>query len=284
MKKPLGLILYKGPSQIDGRMIVAIATFKSSNDKTGKMVQVWIMCADVDPILAIKEGRDYSVCGDCKHKHIGSCYVNIAFGPDNTFKAYIKDKYVPYDDSHASMFEGRELRLGAYGDPAAVPIEVWDKFTALSDGHTGYTHQWNTRKVHPRLKNYCMASCDNTTEYRKAKDLGWKCFRIRMSDDFNVATDRLGYNEFVCPASNEAGRKTSCNKCRACMGLEAKTKKDPVIIIHGLDHKIEKFKWGMERIAWKEKYRKVFNYPKPKKKKRKKRKSPEVIILEPMLV
>ncbi len=283
MKKPLGLILYKGPSNIDGRMIVAIATFKSSNDKTGKMVQVWIMCADVDPILAIKEGRDYSVCGDCKHKHIGSCYVNIAFGPDSTFKAYIRDKYVPYEDSHASMFKGRELRLGAYGDPAAVPIEVWDKFAALSDGNTGYTHQWNTRKVHPRLKDYCMASCDNASEYAKAKKLGWRSFRIRLNKD-----QPLLENEFVCPASSEAGRKTSCNKCRACMGLEAKTKKDPCIIIHGLEHKIIKFKWGMERIAWKEKYRRLFNYPLPKKKKRpkkrKKAKAPEVKKMEPMSV
>jgi len=40
----------------------------------------------------------------------------------------------------------------------------------------------------------------------------------------------------------------------------------------------------MERIAWKEKYRKVFDYPLRKKKKRKKRKAPEVKKQEPMLV
>jgi hypothetical protein len=132
-----------------------------------------------------------------------------------------------------------------------------------------------------------MASCDSTDEYIKAKSLGWKCFRIRMSDDFHVAANRLNYNEFVCPASNEAGNKTSCNKCKACMGLKATTWKDPCIIIHGLPHKLEKFKWGMERIAWKEKYRKEFNYPPKKKKRRGKRvksKAPEVKKMEPMLL
>jgi hypothetical protein len=126
-----------------------------------------------------------------------------------------------------------------------------------------------------------MASCDNEKEYIKAKKLGWRSFRIRLD-----SSKRLLENEFVCPASNEAGNKTSCNKCKACMGLGAKTKKDPVIIIHGLEHKIAKFKWGMERIAWKEAYRKVFNYPLRKKKKRpkkrKKAKAPEVKKTEPI--
>jgi hypothetical protein len=108
-----------------------------------------------------------------------------------------------------------------------------------------------------------MASADNEIEYHKAKKLGWKAFRIRMSGN-----EPLLENEFVCPASNEAGNKTSCEKCKACMGLSAKTSKDPCIIVHGLKHKIVKFRWGMERIAWKEKYRIPFDYPKRKKRKR----------------
>ena len=83
--------------------------------------------------------------------------------------------------------------------------------------------------------------------------------------------DVLLKNEFVCPASKEAGEKTSCSKCKACMGLSASTQKDPVIIVHGVEHKIVKFKWGMERIKWKEKYRKEFVYPVRRKRRRSKK-------------
>ena len=159
----------------------------------------------------------------------------------------MNDKYTPFNDSHLELFKGRKIRIGSYGDPAAVPTSVWAKVCSVTDGHAGYTHQWNTRFVEPELKEYCMASADNTKEYEKAKKLGWRSFRVRMSD-----TEPLLENEFVCPASNEAGNKTSCEKCKACMGLEAKTSKDPCIIVHGLEHKIAKFKWGMQRIAWKE--------------------------------
>ena len=275
MKKPIGIILYKGKSLIDGKPIVVLASGifdKSENEKTGNMIQTWIMSAVMAPIQALKYGYDYSVCGDCKHRHVGSCYVNVAHGPHNSYYAYLNDRYIPFEDSHLELFKGRKIRLGSYGDPAAVPTEVWSKICSVTDGHTGYTHQWHTHFIDPDLKNYCMASCDNTTEYIKAKALGWRCFRIRPSDAFNIPTNRLNVNEFVCPASNEAGNKTTCSKCKACMGLGASTYKDPCIIVHGLEHKIAKFKWVMERIAWKEKYRRVFDYPPKKKKKRKKRK------------
>ena len=63
-----GVILYEGPSVIDGAPIVAIATglkSPSSNDKTGTMVQVWILRADVAPHEAQKTGADESICGNC---------------------------------------------------------------------------------------------------------------------------------------------------------------------------------------------------------------------------
>jgi hypothetical protein len=175
----------------------------------------------------------------------------------------MNDRYATFNETeHLELFRGRKIRLGSYGDPAAVPTEIWDKVCSVTDGHTGYTHQWNTRFVEPELKQYAMASCDNEKEYAKAKALGWRSFRVRMSTDAAVLE-----NEFVCPASKEAGVKTDCSKCKACMGLSASTSKDPVIVVHGLDHKIAKFKWGMQRIAWKEKYMIMFDYPIRKKRK-----------------
>ncbi len=211
MNKPIGLILYKGPSKIDGKLIVVLASGifdKTDNEKTGDMIQTWIMRADIPPIIAKQLGHDFSVCGNCKHKHFGSCYVNVAHGPHNTFYAYQNERYVHFEEKHLELFKGRTIRLGSYGDPAAVPTEVWSKICAVTDGHTGYTHQWNTYFIDPELKQYCMASCDNGTEYLKAKKLGWRCFRIRMglpiASGFN-GEKYLSYNEFVCPASNEFG-------------------------------------------------------------------------------
>lgn len=273
MEKPLGLVLYKGESLIDGKMIVVLATGfkgKTANKKTGNMIQTWIVRADIPPIIAKQLGHDYSVCGDCKHRHFGSCYVNITHGPDNTFKAYHRDRYEKFEEEkHLHLFKGRSIRIGSYGDPASVPVAVWQKVCSVADGHTGYTHQWNKRFIEPELKTYCMASCDNEKEYRKAKSLGWRSFRVRFDGN-----QKLLDNEFVCPASNEAHNKTTCENCQACMGLGSHTKKDPCIIVHGLEHKIKAFKWGMTRIAWKEAYRKTFSYPLKKKKIRKKRKLP----------
>ena len=62
-------VIYDGPSQIDGKPIVAIAQVGTGNRKTGKgMVQTWILRSDIDPISASRTGEDSSICGDCPHK------------------------------------------------------------------------------------------------------------------------------------------------------------------------------------------------------------------------
>ena len=42
---PNGRVIYRGPSLLDGKRIVVVATGfvkKSNNDKTGEMIQTWI--------------------------------------------------------------------------------------------------------------------------------------------------------------------------------------------------------------------------------------------------
>ena len=61
--KPLGYILYEGPSQIDGAPIVVIVNKidGSDNAKTGAMVQTFIIRSDVAPTEALrtsKQARD----------------------------------------------------------------------------------------------------------------------------------------------------------------------------------------------------------------------------------
>ena len=67
---PNGRVLYEGPSMLDGVPIVVIATGfaeSSANDKTGAMIQTWILRQDIPPHHAFKSGEGSSVCGGCPH-------------------------------------------------------------------------------------------------------------------------------------------------------------------------------------------------------------------------
>jgi hypothetical protein len=246
---PKGIVIFEGPSLIDNKPIVVIAnTFKrSANKKTGPMIQTWIMRSDIHPNDAMKTGEDFSVCGDCKHRGTynpvtkrvekQTCYVNVMHGPTSVWRTYKRTGeagYWTYDSSMLKFFKGRQLRLGCYGDPAAVPISLWITFCNVAAGFTGYTHQWRT--CDPLLKYFCMASVDTIPEQREAQLDGWSTFRVRPIDG------QILPNEFICPASKEAGKKTTCAKCNICRGLSGKIiDRHPVIEVHGWKHKVRHF-------------------------------------------
>ncbi|MFN3573613.1 MAG: hypothetical protein ACK4TR_08810 [Phenylobacterium sp.] len=232
MTKPNGVILWEGPSALDGAPIVVIATgiaAKSGNEKTGDMVQTWIMRQDVAPHHALKTGQDASVCGDCMHRPAngGSCYVKVFQAPLSVWNAYQRGVYPRILPGEArDLFAGRMVRLGSYGDPAAAPYDLWAAIVGRAKGWTGYTHQWRT--CDHRFANLLMASADSEAEGVTARAFGWRTFRIRTADE-PVAPKA----EFVCPASAEAGYRTDCASCRACGGTMAKAKASPVIVAHG---------------------------------------------------
>ena len=148
-----GVVLYDGPSQIDGAPIIAIAcriTEASNNGKTGAMVQTFIMHRDIPPHIALKTGNDSSVCGDCPlrpiHKGDVRCYVRVYQAPLSVWDAYHRGRYaVPGVDFDAKLlaelFAGLSFRIGSYGDPAAMPAKIWKTATRRVKNRTGYTHQ-----------------------------------------------------------------------------------------------------------------------------------------------
>ena len=226
-------ILWEGPSALDGAPIVVIATGlagASRNTKTGDMVQTWILRQDIAPYAAVKGGQDSSVCGDCPHRPIngGACYVNTVNAPGAIWRAYRAGRYVKAADLEAirAIGAGRAFRLGAYGDPAAAPLAIWQALTSQAKASNGYPHQWR-RPDAQGLASLCMASADSVEEREEARAMGWRTFRVRAPFEPVVA------REFICPASEEAGKKTDCATCRACGGTEAKAKASPVIIAHG---------------------------------------------------
>jgi hypothetical protein len=247
---PSGVVLYHGPSEIDGKKIVVIATGLkegSENIKTGSMIQTWILKADKTPLKALDDGTDFSVCGDCKHRHFRSCYVNIAQGPRAVYEAFLKGNY-PEATGYADSFKGKYVRFGSYGDPAAVPVKVWEQLSRVAAGHTGYTHRW--QKADSKLKQFCMASCDTEEEARKARKLGWKPFLVRLPGE------ALPKGYFECPASKAEGQRLTCQQCMACKGGKLKRAKQgmPSIEAHGPSWKVQYFIRGMKAMRNKKKY------------------------------
>jgi hypothetical protein len=228
-KPASGAVLYAGPSCLDGRPIVVIATgFRrnTKNPKTAGMLQVWILPARANPSKAHRNGDDVSVCGNCLHRLANTCYVHLGKAPLQVYRAWRRGLYpVLSPDEIAGRFAGRLVRLGAYGDPAAVPTELWKRVTCLASGWTAYTHSW--RVSDPALKQFCMASCDRASDLERARALGWRTFRV-LTD-----TDTLLADEFLCPASAEAGKRLTCATCLACRGGERRHQVTPAIYAHG---------------------------------------------------
>lgn len=222
-----GCVLYDGPSAWDGERIVVVLTGltdASANDKTDDMLQTWILRADQKPIAARQTGADATVCGDCPHRS-GSCYVNLGQGPRAVWVCWNAGRYLPYAPAiHDKYIRGRMLRIGSYGDPAMVPVRTFSQLLPLVDGHTGYTHQWD-KPIGEAYRPICMASCDTEAQTFRAVADGWRFFYVSPSvSGPDGAT--------LCPASEEAGKKTNCNRCGLCAGA-SRSARSVFIPLHG---------------------------------------------------
>jgi hypothetical protein len=157
-------IIYKGPSRIDGAPIVVLATYSNRNSKTGAVVQTYILREDINPLEASKTGADVSICGTCplrgtptsdpaRKQAVGRrCYVNLGQGVLIVWRAYRKGVYPDAQDSagRAALGRGRVVRVGTYGDPAAVPDHVWTDLL-VGSGHLDRIHA--SKAVAPRYRN-----------------------------------------------------------------------------------------------------------------------------------
>jgi hypothetical protein len=123
----------------------------SDNIKTGPMVQSYILRKDMHPNDAVKAGKDEAICGKCVFRGDGTgkgrgCYVNLAFGVGAVWRSL--KNYC----GRVSRLTGKALRLGAYGDPYFVPVDILRKYSNLAKKITGYTHQWREDDARARRK------------------------------------------------------------------------------------------------------------------------------------
>jgi hypothetical protein len=234
-----GRVIWAGKSLLDGQSdVVVVAVLASSNGKTGDMVQTYILRADRSPVEAVRDGTDSAICGvgedGCKHRGDledgkgRTCYVNIGQGPLIVWKTLMRGGYAKASEIEvAELGRGRMVRLGTYGDPAAVPAGLWRALVSLSVGHTGYTHQWR-QAMAGELQALVMASCDSLEEARGAQAAGWRTFRVIFPGQ-----QERQRGEALCPASEEAGRKLQCEQCGACSGTGSGRKGSVAILAHG---------------------------------------------------
>jgi hypothetical protein len=238
--KSNGAILWSGASLLDGAPIVVIAiglavrNLRKVNRKTGAMIQTYILRADMSPMDAIHGSADASICGSCVHRGDAgngsgrTCYVNIGQGPTVVYKMFAAGKYPVCTDTLdlADIGRDRMVRLGTYGDPAAVPAYVWQSLLADAAGHTGYTHQWRVIDA-ATWSPLVMASADTAQDARDAWARGYRTFRVSM------AAAKVDVREVLCPASKEAGAKVTCAQCKACSGTSSARKGSVYIPLHG---------------------------------------------------
>jgi hypothetical protein len=208
---------------LNGAPIFAVLTGlvnDSRNGKTGPMAQLWIERADMHPQEAIRTGLDSAMCGNCALRGYldpatgawveRQCYLEIGKAVAMVWKAWARGIYPPatLDD-----FD-RPSRLGAYGDPVAVPFERVAAVAKLSPRWTGYTHQWKTMEPRERAdwQSLLMASCDTPDEKYWAESQGWRVFRTKAPGDARLPGEK------PCPAVPERSQ-VQCIGCPiACNG------------------------------------------------------------------
>ena len=212
MPKNKGYVLYQGESRIDKKPIVAILTIESSNKKTGNMSQLWIMRDDIPPHIAKQTGADYSVCGDCTIKD--QCYVLTFQGPLSVYKTYKRGVYgqLAAADYWRYLYN-LSIRFGAYGDPAALPLDIIKAIAENCKDFTGYTHQWKRFKS---MRHFFMASVETNSATLQALNSGFRTFRIKHSGTPNGQWA----NEIECPADSGI----QCIDCMLCNGGKKQAK------------------------------------------------------------
>ena len=253
-------IVWRGVSPWDNVSPIALwvtgleLSADKANDKTGDMVQTYIMRTDMSPLDALQY-NDACICGDCinrlqtrervnartgKHEtsEVNTCYVQVQNAPTGMWKSYLNGNVpdVAVSDINDMIIRfDRQTRVGAYGDPAMVPFPVWESLLAnvtIDKGHTAYTHQWK-REWAQAFKGMCMASCDNIAESREARAMGWGTFTVLGVANFDVEWQTLRrerHTRCAADASLKAIRKVTCQECGQCDG-DANHHK--VIKVHG---------------------------------------------------
>lgn len=245
---PTGVVIARGKSVFTGENLIAVATGlrrPSTNKKTGPLIQVYVLSHDESPSDQARSRRDKSICGHCKHRQgsLGTCYVDLSRGADRVWAAFHSARYAQWTCDHAVLFANAVVRLTAFGDCAALPLDVWRPFIQVVRGNggfvLGYTHSW--RVCDQGFRDFCMASVDSKAEHVEANALGYRTFRIRLKGS------PLLEHEIQCPADTHADVSSLCGvekgaitcfECRACSG--GPDGANVSLVPHGINYRMKR--------------------------------------------
>lgn len=224
---PRSLVVYRGPSRYNGAPIRAVLTRGSGNVKTGNMAQLFILPDDVAPHTAQQTGADAAVCGKCplRPELGGGCYVVTCQGPLSTWKATNGQPVAGAGEIAGLLRRAGAARLGAYGDPAALPPYVVRQiFHGVKGRVTGYTH--GHLVLGPlgvdHLRSICMMSVETSSDAQAAHDAGWRTFRVTSPEAPQLP------REIECPSP-----KVLCADCLLCRGSSLPSARSITIPAHG---------------------------------------------------
>ncbi len=150
--------------------------------------------------------------------------MTLAHSPLGKYKAWKRGVYgttvstLKEIESFGSL---QGVRLGRYGDPCAVPNDIWKALINKALYSTAYTHA----AINP-MPESIMTSTDNLWQSVKAWGRGERTFRV-ISD-----INQLYRNEILCPASEEMGKRATCASCKLCGGASVNAK-SIAIVAHG---------------------------------------------------
>ena len=258
-----GVLLWHGPSQINGKPVFATIQFGSANRKTGSMRQTYILSAEHSTLAALQNRLEESICGTCVHRPQAdgsrSCYVDLRSlatvwqsitGSGIRTGIATEGRYLTLQEVASLcgvdtrralelLGMGERVRLGTYGDPAAIPAALWATLTSQAETWTGYTHQWDNGAVsqtqRQALKPLVRASVDSAQGYQESTSTGWVPFVVTPDVETGRALRALGPMPVaLCPASEEAGQKATCATCPiGCKGDQGGKRLAVFIPAHG---------------------------------------------------
>ena len=170
------------------------------------MVQIWILLIDQSPIEGVKLGIDAdTICKGCPFASGHGCYVNLGQAPLAVWKAYHNGSY-PALKSY-SVFDARDVRFGAYGNPSLIPLEIVKAIRSRAGKTTGYFHDWSANRKAKSYNRYFMVSTDTLESLEEAKSQGLRVF--------HASRDKPA-GKFVTCLNVTRGK--TCSACGICNG------------------------------------------------------------------
>jgi hypothetical protein len=152
--------------------------------------------------------------------------VNLGHAPANIWKAWQRGLYPEIIPAHYPLaFGGRKIRFGAYGNPTLLPLSIVKSIAKVSNGWTGYFHDWKVNPLAASYAAYFMASTETADSHKLANELGFRSFHVSPIQPAGT---------LECLSET---RGMECSQCKLCAGLSKARQPSIWINPHGTKSK-----------------------------------------------